>query len=201
MATRWRQIDPPSRKLPPAAQLALAVLESAIDDLRGGGRGVVVPQLYRLAREWILDEYDRRPYSAREICEVLGLQYDAIRSHVERRFPPMERTVPGPRRTAPHPDGIGRCFGCGVEWRRRSVRGQYHRYCPECVARHAADTKPCVVCGTVIVRGTKYTTHRWKRLATCGGECRHRASWVTREKARAQAEPAGLPACVTCVTM
>lgn len=87
------------RKQPPEQRLMIAVLRDAIDcleryrcatDTRGR-------RLFKEATRWFLADETDWPYSFECICEVLGLDANAVRQRL--RVAPEQRTSP---RAAPH---------------------------------------------------------------------------------------------------
>jgi hypothetical protein len=84
-----------SATVPPERQLALAVVQEALHDLarfrfahrRRGQR------LYWQAYTWVADDDRQWPFSFVNLCEVLGLDVEAIRRHFFDQAKPLRQSV------------------------------------------------------------------------------------------------------------
>ena len=79
----WSSIQEPCG----AHRLALAVLEQALEDLTKH-RGAIDPmrrQSFRRAYRWLVSEERRWPYSFLNLCDLLDLSSDVVRSLVRLR--------------------------------------------------------------------------------------------------------------------
>ena len=76
-----------SRERSAEFRLALAVLEQALDDLdrHRSARDAACRRIYHDARSWLLTIDRVWPYSFVNVCDLLDLSYDRIRTYVARR--------------------------------------------------------------------------------------------------------------------